>query len=80
MDHEVPKSGSESMVSGMSEAGRSMRRDFPLLWKMAGEFDFAERLGGCKSELHAEADAAMREIWSARQFLAYPYRPGQTRR
>lgn len=41
--------------------------EFPILWRMAGEFDFAERLGGCNSDLHAEVDKALRELWDARR-------------
>ena len=43
-----------------------MAEEFPLLWNMAQEYDFAERLGGCTSALHAEVDKALREIWDAR--------------
>lgn len=43
--------------------------DFPLLYAMSGEYDFAERLGGSTSALHAEVDAALREIHMARSGL-----------
>jgi hypothetical protein len=46
-----------------------MAEEFPLLWAMADEFDFAERLGGCQSELHAEVDRALREVFDARNFM-----------
>jgi hypothetical protein len=51
---------------------RSVRiaREFPLLWEMAQAYDFAERLGGCTSALHAEVDRALREIWDARQYVS----------
>lgn len=48
----------------------AMRRDYPLLWAKASEYDFAERLGGCTDPLMAEIDEAMREIFSARTFVA----------
>jgi len=47
-----------------------MNRDYPLLWEKASEYDFAERLGGCTDPLMAEIDAAMRELFSARSFMA----------
>ena len=46
-----------------------MAEEFPLLWAMTQEHDFAERLGGCSSPLHAEVDRALREIWNARNFM-----------
>jgi hypothetical protein len=45
-------------------------RDYPLMEQMARDYDFAERLGGSTSPLHAEVDAALREIWMARNFVA----------
>jgi hypothetical protein len=61
-----------------------MRRDYPLLWEKAGEYDFAERLGGCSDPLMAEIDEAMREIFSARTFMADfsapPQSPGSAAR
>lgn len=48
----------------------SMKRDFPLMWEKANEYDFAERLGGCSDPLMREIDEAMREIFSARTFVA----------
>ena len=47
-----------------------MKRDYPLMWEKAQEYDFAERLGGCSDPLMAEMDEAMREIFSARTFVA----------
>lgn len=44
--------------------------DFPLLWEKAQAFDFAERLGGCTDPLMAEIDAALQEVWNARNYLA----------
>jgi hypothetical protein len=46
--------------------GEELNQEFPLLWDLAGKYDFAERLGGCSDPLAAEADAAMRELWMAR--------------
>jgi hypothetical protein len=43
-----------------------LSREFPMLWNLACEYDFAERLGGCTDPLRAEADAALRELWTAR--------------
>lgn len=43
-----------------------MRREFPALWNLACEFDFAERLGGCADPVRAEADAILRELWIVR--------------
>lgn len=54
-----------------------IREDFPLLDAMAREYDFAERLGGCTSALHAEADAALREIWMARRYVREEASRGQ---
>ena len=45
-----------------------MAKEFPQLWEMAKQYDFAERLRGCSSELHEEADRALREIFDARNF------------
>jgi hypothetical protein len=53
----------------VSEVGIAMQREYPLLWEIAKQYDFAERLGGCSEPLWAEVDAAMREIYSARQFM-----------
>jgi hypothetical protein len=47
-----------------------IKDDFPLLWVMAEEFDFAERLGRSASALHAEVDAALHELWDARRNVA----------
>lgn len=47
-----------------------MAAEFPLLWQMAQEYDFAERLGGCSSALHAEVDRALNELWQARHYVA----------
>ena len=49
-----------------------LRQEFPLLFEMAERYDFAERLGGCTDPLLAEADAALRELWMARENLAVP--------
>lgn len=45
-------------------------RDFPLMCEISTQFDFAERLGGSTSPLHAEIDKALRELWDARRFVA----------
>ena len=45
-------------------------RDFPLLYEMAQQYDFAERLGGSSSALLAEVDKALRELWNARAYMA----------
>jgi hypothetical protein len=47
-----------------------MAAEFPLLWEMAKEYDFAEKLGGCSSDLHAEVDRALNELWQARHYVA----------
>lgn len=47
-----------------------LRQEFPLLWEMSEQFDFAERLGGCTDPLYAEADAVLRELWTARANVA----------
>jgi hypothetical protein len=44
----------------------SLRDDYPLLFEMARDFDFAERLGGCTDPLMREIDGAMRELWLSR--------------
>lgn len=56
------------MSGGVPNYG--IARDFPLLWKMAKEHDFAEKLGGSTSQLHQEVDAALREVWDARRYLS----------
>ena len=43
-----------------------LRERYPILWDMAGQYDFAERLGGCTDPLLAEVNAAMFELHSAR--------------
>jgi hypothetical protein len=65
------------VVTGLAESNPSfnpiaaeLESEFPLLWKMAQEFDLAERLGGCTDPLRAEVDAALRELWLARQDAA----------
>lgn len=50
---------------GLDQHG--LDRDYPLLYEMAMQYDFAERLGGSGSALHDEADAALRELWFARR-------------
>lgn len=45
---------------------RGIDGDFPTLYEMAQQFDFAERLGGSNSPILAEADRALRELWDAR--------------
>ena len=57
------------MTNEPNSVSAHMAKEFPLLWAMANEFDLAERLGGCSSELHAEIDRALREIWDARNFM-----------
>lgn len=52
-----------------TEIATALHEEYPMLWELAQEFDFAERLGGCLSPLAAEADAALREIWMARTNL-----------
>lgn len=54
----------------MSAIHDGMKRDYPLLWQKADEYDFAERLGGCTDPLMREIDDAMRELFSARTFIA----------
>ncbi len=49
-----------------------LKEEFPILWQMSVDFDFAERLGGCGSPLFAEADAALRELWNARRTARGP--------
>jgi hypothetical protein len=63
-------------VSAIHDA---MKRDYPLLWEKANEYDFAERLGGCGDPLMAEIDEAMREIFSARTRLPRPATDGGER-
>jgi len=55
-----------------------MAEEFPLLWAMTQEHDFAERLGDRSSPLHAEVDRALREIWDARNFMRTFAAPEQT--
>lgn len=62
------------MVSERSTAA-DLRREFPSLWRMAEQYDFAERLGGCMNAMYAEADAALRELWMARENLKSPQTP-----
>lgn len=57
-------------ATALASLHERMRQEFPRLWEMANQFDFAERLGGCSDPLYAEADAAMREIFAARTFIA----------
>lgn len=52
-------------TQGVSNYG--IAEDFPILWQMAQEYEFAERLGGCNSNLHAEIDTALCELWNARR-------------
>lgn len=52
-----------------------MRRDYPLMWEKALEYDFAERLGGCSDPLMREMDEAMREIFAARTFVVAAFTP-----
>lgn len=52
---------------------REIAGEYPHLWKMASDFDFAERLGGCTDPVFREADRAMHEIWMARS-----HRPATT--
>lgn len=47
-----------------------LREEFPALFGLAEQYDFAERLGGCTDPLMAEADAALRELWMARENVA----------
>lgn len=53
------------MAEGLPSFG--IAEEFPLLWDIAQQYDFAERLGGCTSSLMAEVDAALRELWDARR-------------
>jgi hypothetical protein len=48
------------------DVASEIKREFPTLWDIATEFDFAERVGGSTEPLWAEADAALREIHAAR--------------
>jgi hypothetical protein len=50
----------------VNETARALKEEFPLLWAMSEQYDFAERLGGCTDALYAEADAVLRELWLAR--------------
>ena len=50
-----------------TETAAELHREFPLLWEIAQQFDFAERLGGCSEPLWAEIDVALRELWMARE-------------
>lgn len=59
----------EQILAGVTA---DLRREFPRLWDLACQFDFAERLGGCTDPLMAEVDAAMRELWMARTTLSAP--------
>ena len=43
-----------------------MAEEFPILWEIAQQYDFAQRLGGCTEPLWEEVDRALREIWDAR--------------
>lgn len=54
----------------MSALHDAMRREFPLLWERSSKADYDDRMGRNVDPLDAEADAAMREIFSARTFLA----------
>ena len=49
-------------------------RDYPLLCQYAEKHVFAERMGGCTSQLHQEIDAALQELWMARRAILEPYR------
>lgn len=55
------------VANAPNPASVRMTREFPLLWKIAEQYDFAERLGGCIEPLWEEVDRALREIWDARQ-------------
>ena len=48
------------------DVASEIRREFPILWDIAIQYDFAERLGGSTEPLWAEVDAALREIHAAR--------------
>jgi hypothetical protein len=49
--------------------GVELQREFPILWEIVQQYDFAERIGGCTEPLWVEVDAAMRELWMARTNL-----------
>lgn len=49
------------------ETAEGLHREFPRLWELAQQFDFAERMGGCTDPLLAEADGALRELFLARR-------------
>lgn len=61
-------------VEGVPQYG--IDRDYPLLCQYAEQYDFAERMGGSTSQLHAEIDAALRELWMARRSLTESMRRG----
>ena len=43
-----------------------LKDDYPALWEIAVQQDFAERLGGCTDPLHNEVTQALQELWMAR--------------
>lgn len=66
----TPASNTPISTNAPDPMSARMAAEFPLLWEMANEYDFAEKLGGCTSALHAEVDRALREIWDARHYAA----------
>jgi hypothetical protein len=48
------------------DVAAEIHREFPILWDIGIQFDFAERLGGSTEQLWAEVDAALREIHASR--------------
>lgn len=62
------KTNAATSGESVNPTADGLHRDFPLLWEKALAFDFAERLGGCTDPLMAEIDAAMHELWVARQY------------
>lgn len=55
-------------AQGINQHG--IDRDFPMLYEMAQQYDFAERLGGSNAPLLEEADRALRELWEARRCMS----------
>lgn len=54
------------MSTSTNPVAEQLRSEFPKLFELSEQHDFAERLGGSTDPLLAEADAALREIWHAR--------------
>lgn len=59
-----PPEQSNRNAQGIDQRG--IDKDFPMLYEMAQQYDFAERLGGSSDATLEEADRALRELWMAR--------------